>query len=108
MDYNLVSNIEICHLYKEAVPMFLIYFSHIPVAIVSMLIGFYVLSKNRQLLGRILFSITTVFSLWLFFRPFDLGIRIQQPADHVFVVFIGYLVCAILYFKLIFLLCFRG
>lgn len=67
MDYNLVSNIEICHLYKEAVPMFLIYFSHIPVAIVSMLIGFYVLSKNRQLLGRILFSITTVFSLWLFF-----------------------------------------
>ncbi|HLP43912.1 MAG TPA: ATP-binding protein [Candidatus Nanoarchaeia archaeon] len=45
-----------------------IYYSHSLPLLVSLTIGFFVLYKNpKQLLARILFTITTLFSLWVFF-----------------------------------------
>lgn len=45
-----------------------IYYSHIAPLIISLTIGFFVLYKNpKSLLARILFSITTLFSFWVFF-----------------------------------------
>lgn len=53
-------------IFSDSIPQ-LIYYSHIPTAIVALFIGFFVYLKNRNLLSKILFSITIVFSLWLFF-----------------------------------------
>lgn len=47
--------------------MGLIYFSHIPIAIISLFIGFFVLFRNKELVSRILFSMSVTFSLWVFF-----------------------------------------
>lgn len=45
-----------------------IYYSHIVPLIISITIGFFVLYKNpKQLLSNILFAITTLFSIWVFF-----------------------------------------
>jgi len=44
----------------------LLYYSHIPTAIISLLIGFFVFYKNRTLASKILFAISIVFSLWIF------------------------------------------
>ena len=44
-----------------------IYYSHSLPLLASLTIGFFVLYKNpKQLLARILFAITTLFSLWVF------------------------------------------
>lgn len=46
----------------------LIYYSHIVPLVISLTIGFFVLYKNpKQLLSRILFVITSLFSVWVFF-----------------------------------------
>lgn len=67
MDYNLLTNIQICHQFKELAPMALVRYSHIPTAIVAILIGLFVFSKNRSsLLSRILMAITFSFALWSF------------------------------------------
>jgi signal transduction histidine kinase len=46
--------------------MELINYSHIPVAILSLLIGVFVFIKNRELISKILLMISVVFSMWLF------------------------------------------
>jgi len=64
MDFNLITNIESCHI---TVPT-LLYYSHIPTAALALLIGFFVYFKNRkELINKILFSIAIVFSLWVMF-----------------------------------------
>ncbi len=61
MDFNFINNVENCYI---EIPN-LLYYSHIPTAIVALLLSFFVFFKNRDLLSKILFSISIVFTLWL-------------------------------------------
>ena len=68
MDFNLITNAEQCHiLIKETVPSVLVYYSHIPTMIISLLVGMFVYLKNKSLVGGILLGLSVTFSLWLFF-----------------------------------------
>ncbi len=50
--------------FTDSVPS-LLYYSHIPSAIIALLIGFFIFFNNRHLLlNRLLFAITTLFGLW--------------------------------------------
>ena len=54
-------------LFSSNVPP-LVYYSHIPIIIISLILGFFVLFKNRkELSNKILFSLTLAFSAWVFF-----------------------------------------
>lgn len=44
----------------------LLYYSHIPTAVIALFIGFFVLYKNRTLASKILLSIAVVFFIWIF------------------------------------------
>lgn len=46
----------------------LLYYSHIPAIIVSLWLGFFVFFKNRSLLSKLLLSISSFFSIWVFFN----------------------------------------
>lgn len=63
-NYNLSENLGICgEIVAEASE--LLFYSHIPTAVLALLIGAFILYKTRgQLLGRLLFSVTFLFSLW--------------------------------------------
>ena len=68
MPYNLVTNIETCYI---TVPH-LLYYSHIPTAIIALLFGFFVFLKTRKnntnnLSAKILFFIAILFSFWAIF-----------------------------------------
>ena len=64
MDLNLVTNIETCYV---DIPQ-LLYYSHIPSAILALTIGIFVFLKNREMLiSKILFTICIAFSLWSLF-----------------------------------------
>lgn len=52
-------------IFSSSVP-YLLYYSHIPATVVSLLLGFFVYFQNRSLVGRILFCIAGVFALWSF------------------------------------------
>jgi signal transduction histidine kinase len=68
MNFNLINNIEGCHALISQAPLNLIYYSHIPTAIVALLIGFFVFFKNKySLISKILLSISITFSLWSLF-----------------------------------------
>ncbi|MDP1619622.1 MAG: hypothetical protein Q8M12_01340, partial [bacterium] len=61
MEYNLITNVESCYYGISH----LIYYSHIPTAILALLMGGFVFLRNRKLLvGKILFSLSIIFSLW--------------------------------------------
>lgn len=68
MTFNLISNIESCFIaVRDTVPISLVYYSHIPTAIISLMVGFFVFFKSkRSLLGAILLAIAIDFSLWTF------------------------------------------
>ncbi|MFZ2881668.1 MAG: histidine kinase dimerization/phospho-acceptor domain-containing protein, partial [Candidatus Moraniibacteriota bacterium] len=51
--------------YAKDVPNIL-YYSHVPAAIISLMMGIFIFLSNRKLLGKILFSLTFAFSLWSF------------------------------------------
>jgi len=53
-------------IFSNSVPH-LLYYSHIPTALVALLMGFFVYFKNKNLLSKILLSLSVVFVLWLFF-----------------------------------------
>jgi len=63
MEYNFLNNIETC--YTE-VPK-LLYYSHIPPAIIVLFVGFFLLfwSKSNPLAAKLLFWISIVFSTWV-------------------------------------------
>ncbi|MDQ1283941.1 MAG: sensor signal transduction histidine kinase [Patescibacteria group bacterium] len=67
MNYNLVTNIQWCHqMIAETVPLGLVYYSHIPTAVVSLLVGFFVFFKNRKsLISKLLLGLSLTFSMWL-------------------------------------------
>ena len=63
----------ICYLFPEPVYFFfssdvpvLLYYAHIPVAVITLFVGFYVFWSNKQLLlNRLLFAISVLFSFWI-------------------------------------------
>ena len=52
-------------IFSDSVPQ-LLYYSHIPAAVVTLIIGFFVLSKNKNLIGKLLFLLSLTFSFWVF------------------------------------------
>ncbi|MFZ2048917.1 MAG: ATP-binding protein [Minisyncoccia bacterium] len=65
MDFNFPQNIQYCKDIVNAVSSIL-YYSSIPSAVISLLIGIFVLFKSKfSLLGKILFSISISFSAWV-------------------------------------------
>jgi len=63
MGYNLITNIESCY---TDIPN-LLYYSHIPPALIVLLFGIFVLwkSKENRLAGKILFVISILFFTWV-------------------------------------------
>jgi len=51
-------------LFSNSVPM-LLYYSHIPTAIISLVIAIFVYKNNKSLQSKILLTLSIVFSLWL-------------------------------------------
>ncbi|MDO8552184.1 MAG: HAMP domain-containing sensor histidine kinase [bacterium] len=64
MDYNLLENLQFCG-QIVADSSALLYYTHIPSAVIAIFIGAYVLYKTRALSGVLLFGISLVFSLWV-------------------------------------------
>jgi len=65
MDFNLLTNIEICQQFKSEAPLMLVYYSHVPEVFIALLVGFFIFVRNREkLIGKILLSISLVFSFW--------------------------------------------
>ena len=65
MEYNFLTNIENCYYGISS----LIYYSHIPTAIAALILGLFVYFKDRKsLAGKILLSLSLVFSLWCVFN----------------------------------------
>src|SRR3989344_2942904 len=63
MDLNLVSNIESCYV---VIPH-LLYYSHIPTAIVAFVLGFFVFFKNRNsetIVSKMLLFVSIFFAIW--------------------------------------------
>lgn len=61
MEYNLISNVESCHI---QIPQ-LLYYSHWPAIIISLIFGLFIFFKTKHsLTGKILLSIAISFSLW--------------------------------------------
>ena len=70
MGFNLLTNLKTCYdIIKDTVPVSMVYYSHIPSAIVSLLIGTFVILKNRKMVGWLVFFIAVFFSLWSFTEP---------------------------------------
>ena len=62
MGFNLVTNIESCYIELPA----LLYYSHIPTAVVMLLLGLFVYARNKDLLSaNLFFFIAISFSLWI-------------------------------------------
>ncbi len=65
MEYNLITNIESCHIQLPH----LLYYSHLPSIIVSLFFGIFVYFKSgRSLLGKLLLLISLTFSIWTVFN----------------------------------------
>ena len=64
MPFNLITNIEGCYV---DIPS-LLYYSHIPTALIALLLGFFVFVKDKySLTSKILLFIAVTFSLWSLF-----------------------------------------
>ncbi len=64
MDFNLPQNLEYCRAYVEQFSALLLY-SHVPTAIIAVIIGIFVYVKsNGSLLGKLFLGITSSFALW--------------------------------------------
>jgi signal transduction histidine kinase len=61
MDFNLVTNIESCHI---DIPQ-LLYYSHIPTAIIGLFLGLFVFFKSKDIVGRIFLGLTATFFIWV-------------------------------------------
>ena len=69
MDFDFIKKIETCYSLVSDAPLSLIYYSHIPTVIIALLVGLFVLVKSKKSLeGKILFSLSFVFSLWVLFN----------------------------------------
>jgi signal transduction histidine kinase len=74
IDFNFSENLAYCGEFVDNL-LKLLYYSHIPTAIIALLAGVFVYTQNKKdLLAKILLSISLVFSLWAFL---DLAIWIN-------------------------------
>jgi len=65
MNFNLVSFSETCHVWRQTSMPQLLYFSHIPTAIIALILGIFVYFKNKNsLAGKILLFVSFFFFLW--------------------------------------------
>jgi len=66
MNFNLVTNIEQCFIaVRDYVPLSLVYYSHIPTAIVAILLAVFIFIKTeKSLASKILLAMTISFSIW--------------------------------------------
>jgi signal transduction histidine kinase len=66
MNYNLITNIQGCfEALQQTVNVSMLYYSHIPTAVIALLLGFFVIIQSRNsLVARILFALSITFSLW--------------------------------------------
>lgn len=72
MNFNLVTNSEYCQVIMQSIldSNVILYYSHIPTAIVTLLLGLFIFLKNRKdLSSRLFFLVTVLFALW---SAFDL------------------------------------
>lgn len=53
-------------IFTSHIPL-LIYYSHLPTMVISLIMGIFVYAKNRTLLGKLLFAISIIFSIWIAF-----------------------------------------
>ena len=60
MGFNLVSNIESCHIVLPS----LLYYSHVPTALIALLLGLFVYWRSRTLAGAALLSMSVFFTIW--------------------------------------------
>lgn len=60
MDFNLVSNVESCHIVLPS----LLYYSHIPTALIALLLGLFVCWRSRTLAGAALLFMSAFFTMW--------------------------------------------
>lgn len=85
----------------------LLYYSHVPAIVISLLLGFFVYFKNKHsLLSKILLSISVVFSLWVFLNLIAWTANDSQIISFIFGFFsIAYiLICTLcLYFTYVFI-----
>ncbi len=66
MTFNFLTNLETCFsLVRDTVNLPLIYYSHIPTAVISLIIGILVLMRSRSLESKILFSLSVTFTSWV-------------------------------------------
>ncbi len=85
-------------IFSDSVPD-LLYYSHIPTGIIALIIGIFVIWKNRTLISGILFFISIVFSSWLF-----LNLIIWTNVDSRIIIFAWSLMGMLM--ALLFFLCF--
>lgn len=65
MDYNLPENLDACYVFVSEAKK-LLYYSHIPTAILTLLIGVFVMLRSKfALVGKLLFAISFSFFLWV-------------------------------------------
>jgi len=63
--FNLITNISYCVDQVNAAPLNIVRYSHIPTAIIALLLGIFILYKTKgSLQGKLLFLITASFSVW--------------------------------------------
>ena len=66
MHFNFLTYIKTCFdLVRDTVDVGFIYYSHIPIALVSLFIGVYVYFKNKNLLSKIFLSMSVTLSMWV-------------------------------------------
>lgn len=70
MTYNLVDNIEYCFLLvRDSYPLSMIYYSHWMSIVIALIVGLFVILNNRKSLeARLLFILSLIFSVWVFFN----------------------------------------
>ncbi|MCA9364533.1 MAG: hypothetical protein KC736_01435 [Candidatus Moranbacteria bacterium] len=68
MQYGSIYDLAHCYDVLASIPTFnLVYYSHIPTALLGFLVGFFVFYNLRNLLGGLLFFSASMFSLWAVF-----------------------------------------
>lgn len=61
MYYDFIKNVQSCYIELPA----LLYYSHIPVMLICLLMGFFVFFKSQTLVSKSLLTISLTFSIWL-------------------------------------------
>ncbi len=68
MTFNFLTDLQTCFdLVRDTVNVSLIYYSHIPVAVISLVLGVAIFVKSKNLMSKIFLALTATFSLWSVF-----------------------------------------